>query len=288
MSISAFIKRYPVLTYFALTFLISWGLILLLIAFNGMPATTAEANAQLPVAILAMLGGPSISGLLLTGLVNGRPGYRELWARLLKWRVGVKWYAIALLTAPAVMLPVQYVMTLFSPVYQFGFLGPNGSSMVFLGVMSGILVGICEELGWFGFAIPKLRLRYNVLLTGLMVGVLWGAWHIMANDIWAIRTYSGDLNPTLYAVIAGISYLIGQLPPFRILMVWIYEQTGSLLVMMVMHFSLTACNISFASQTASGVQVLIYIFAQAAAMWGIAAAVVAANRVELSRQPRNN
>jgi len=126
------------------------------------------------------------------------------------------------------------------------------------------------------------------LATGLIVGVLWGAWHIMANDIWAIRTYSGALDPTLYAVLAGLSYLIGQLPPFRILMVWVYEQTGSLLVMMVMHSSLTACSISFASQTASGVQVLLYGFVIGAAMWVVAAAVVAANRMELSRQPRNN
>jgi membrane protease YdiL (CAAX protease family) len=286
-TIKAFIKRHPVATYFALTFTISWGAILVLIALNGMPATQEQAQAQLPVAIVAMLGGPSISGLLMIGLVNGRAGYRDLLARLFRWRVGLKWYAIALLTAPVVMLAVHFILSLFSPIYLLGFLaGPNGSSLLFLGIMSGIMVGICEELGWFGFVIPEMRRRYSVLATGLIVGVLWGAWHIMSNDIWAIRTYSGELNPTVYAILAGLSYLVGQLPPFRILMVWVYERTGSLLVMMVMHFSLTACSISFASQAASGVQVLIYGLAQAAAMWLVAAAVVLANGGSLSRQPQ--
>ncbi len=286
-SIKAFINNNPVLSYYILTFLISWGAILVLIALNGMPATMAEANAQLPVAILTFLGGPLTSGLLMTGLVHGRAGYRDLWSRMLKWRVGLKWYAIALLTAPLAMLPVQYVMMLFSPVYQFGFLGPEGSALLFMAIMSGIVVGICEEIGWFGFAIPLMRKQYSILATGLIVGVLWGAWHIMANDIWAIRTYTGELNPATYAVLAGLSYLIGQLPPFRILMVWIYERTGSLLVMMVMHFSLTACSIAFAPTLMSGWQVFIYSLSVAAAMWILAALLTAANHSEMLAKKAN-
>ena len=128
--------------------------------------------------------------------------------------------------------------------------------------------------------IPKLRLRYGILTTGLLVGVIWGAWHIMANDIWAIQTYSGGLNPVVYAVLSGISFLIGQLPPFRLLMVWVYENTGSLLVMMVMHFSLTACSIAFSPTSMSGWQVFIYSLSVAAAMWLVAGAVVWINKKE--------
>jgi hypothetical protein len=57
---------------------------------------------QLPIAILLMLVGPSAAGLLLTGIVYGRAGFRDLLSRLLKWRVSLRWYAIALLTAPGV------------------------------------------------------------------------------------------------------------------------------------------------------------------------------------------
>lgn len=276
-----FIKKTPVLSYFVLTFLISWGLILVLISINGMPATVAEAQAQLPLTIIVFLSGPFFSGLLMIGLVDGREGFRDLLSRLFKWRVSLFYYAVALLTAPLVFASVHYLLSFVSPVYSPGFLGPNQQSLVLLSIMSGIVVGICEEIGWFGFAIPKLRLRYNILTTGLLVGVIWGAWHIMANDIWAIRTYAGGLNPMVYAVLAGVSFLIGQLPPFRILMVWVYEKTGSLLVMMAMHFSLTACSIACSPTSMSGWQVFIYSLSIAAAMWLIAGAVVWANRREI-------
>ena len=279
MKISTLLKRYPVLSYFSLTFLISWGAILVLIAINGMPVAVEEAQAQLPVAILGMLLGPAFSGLLMIGLVNGRAGYRDMLARLFKWRVGIKWYAIALLTAPLVFVVSHFILSRFSPVYRPGFFtAPDSSSLIMLGVMSAIVVGISEELGWFGFAIPEMRRRHSVLATGLFVGVIWGAWHIMGNDIWAIRTYSGDISPPLYAVLYGLSFLIGQLPPFRILMVWAYERTGSLLLMMLMHFSLTACSITFSPTEISGLRVVFYSLAVGAAMWVVMFVILRAQK----------
>lgn len=278
-----FIEKNQILLYFVLTFLLSWGLILILIAFNGMPVNVAEAQAQLPFTIMVFLSGPLISGLLMIGLVDGKKGFSDLISRILKWRIGVGWYAVALLTAPLVFVAVHFLLSIASPVYSPGFLGPNGTSLVLMSIMSGLMVGFCEEIGWFGFAIPRLRLRYGILATGLLVGVIWGAWHIMANDIWAIRTYSGGLNPAVYAVLSGISFLVGQLPPYRVLMVWAYEKTGSLLLMMVMHFSLTACSIAFSPTSMAGWQVFIYSLSVAAAMWLIAGAIVWINREEILR-----
>ena len=275
-----FIRNHQILLYFILTFSISWGLILVLIAINGMPGTVADAQAQLPFTIMVFLSGPLISGLLMIGLIDGKKGFNDLISRLLKWKIGVVWYAFALLTTPLVFVAVHYLLSLVSPIYTPGFLGPNGTTLLLMSIMSGIMVGFCEEIGWFGFVIPKLRLRYGILTTGLLVGVIWGAWHIMANDIWAIQTYSGGLNPVVYAVLSGISFLIGQLPPFRLLMVWVYENTGSLLVTMVMHFSLTACSIAFSPTSMSGWQVFIYSLSVAAAMWLVAGAVVWINKKE--------
>ena len=269
------IKKNPVISYFILTFIISWGGILILIAINGMPATEAEAQAQLPLAIMTFLLGPCISGLVMIGIVHGRAGYRNLVSRMFKWRVSVAWHAIALLLAPAVFVAAHFILSLFSPVYLPGFMtAPDSSALIFLGIMSGIMVGILEELGWFGFAIPEMRKRKSPLAVGLSVGIIWGAWHIMTNDIWAIKTYSGEIPTVLYAVISALSFLIGQLPPFRILMVWAYERTGSLFLMMVMHFSLTACAITFAPSAMTGWQVFIYSMTVAAVFWVIAAAVI--------------
>ena len=273
------IKNFPVLSYFIFTFLISWGAILVLIAINGMPNTVAEAQAQLPLAIMTFLLGPFISGLVMIGLVHGPDGCRDLWSRMLKWRVSLVWYAVALLLAPVVFASTHFVLSLFSPVYIPGFMtAPDGHALILLGIMSGIIVGVLEEVGWSGFAIPEMRKRYSPLMVGLIVGIIWGAWHIMANDIWAIKTYSGEIPAANYAILSGLSFLIGQLPPFRILMVWAYERTGSLFLMMVMHFSLTACSITFSPTAITGWEVFIYSLAVATLFWVIAAAIILADQ----------
>ncbi len=100
-TIKAFITRHPVPTYFALTFAISWGGFLLVIGGpGGFPGTSGQIDPLFPFVVLAMLAGPSVAGILLTGLVDGRAGLREFLSRLLKWRVGARWYAVALLPAP--------------------------------------------------------------------------------------------------------------------------------------------------------------------------------------------
>ncbi len=120
-TVKAFIARRPVATYFALTFAISWGGILLVIGrAGGIPAGKEQFEAWLPAAIPALLGGPSIACLLLTALLEGKSGLRHLLSRLLTWRVGVRWYAVALLAAPIVMLAELLALSLFSPAFLPG------------------------------------------------------------------------------------------------------------------------------------------------------------------------
>jgi len=68
----------------------------------------------LPIAVAVMIAGPSISCLLLTGLIYGRAGFRDFSSRLLKWRASPRWYAVALLIAPALMMTVFLALSSFS------------------------------------------------------------------------------------------------------------------------------------------------------------------------------
>src|SRR5512135_690797 len=96
--IHTFIKNHPVLSYYVLVFVISWGgMLLFLVRPYGIPATPEEANRLILTALLILFAGPSLSGLLMTGLVRGREGYRDLGRRLFKFRIGAIWYAVALL-----------------------------------------------------------------------------------------------------------------------------------------------------------------------------------------------
>jgi uncharacterized protein len=86
-TIKTFIKSRPVLTYFALTFAISWCGVLLAIGGPGrIPGTPDAFAALLPFVGLAMMAGPPVAGILLTGLSGGRAGFREFLSRLLRWR----------------------------------------------------------------------------------------------------------------------------------------------------------------------------------------------------------
>ena len=270
------------LIYYALTFAISWGGILLVIGGpGGIPATPKQFERLLPFMFLPMLAGPSVAGILLTGLVHGRAGLREFLSRLLRWRVGARWYAVALLTAPLLM-----TASLLALLPTFGLLLPgivttnDKASLLLVGMAAGLGAGIFEELGWTGFAIPKLRLRYGVLTTGLIVGVLWGAWHFLVN-VWSSGDSSGALSLALF--LPSFLFSVGVLPAYRVLMVWVYDRTGSLLVAMLMHLSLATGNIIFVPLAISGVPFVTWVFILTAALWVVVAAVAVANGGQLSR-----
>ncbi len=119
-SIKAFIKSHPLLSYFALTFAISWGGFLIVAGSGGIPGTREQFETPLPIAVLAMLAGPSVAGILLTSLLYGRAGLRNLLTRMTRWQVGARWYAIALLTAPLLMMTVLLPLWLLSPEFLLG------------------------------------------------------------------------------------------------------------------------------------------------------------------------
>ena len=143
-TVSVFIKRHALLTYYALTFAISWGAVLGMMGLTDIPTTKAQIEAMLPVAIVAKLLGPSLSGLLLIGLVDGKAGLRDLRSRLGRWRVGARWYALALLLAQLIILAVLMALALISPAYLPGiFTRDDKLARLFLGLVSAVVTGIC-------------------------------------------------------------------------------------------------------------------------------------------------
>ena len=283
-TMKAFITRCPAATYFALTFAISWGGVLLVIGGPGkIPGTTEQAERLLPFVVLAMLPGPAVAGLLLTGLVHGKAGLRDLLSRMLRWRVGGRWYAVALVGAPVLVTAVLLALSLTSPAFLPGiYTSDDKATILLISIAYGLGAGFFEELGWTGFAVPRLRLRHGVLATGLIVGILWGVWHFITN-FWGSGNSSGALS--LAAFLPAQLFAVGALPAYRVLMVWVYDRTGSLLVAMLMHASFTASWLIVMPVGISGVPFLTWYLVWTAALWVIVAAVAVANGWHLSRQP---
>ena len=284
-TIKAFVKSHPVASYFALAFAISWGGVLTAVGVGpgGILATPQQSEMLFPFVYLAMLVGPSAAGIVLTGLLHGRAGLGDLFARMRRWRVGARWYAVALLTAPLLYMAVLLGLSLASPVFLPGiFASEEKVALLLFGIAVGLGAGFFEELGWTGFAVPTLlRRRHGVLGTGLTVGVLWGAWHFLTT-FWGSGTTSGALSLAIF--VPGVLFAAGILPAYRVLMGWVYERTGSLLVAMLMHASLTA-SMLILGPLATGAALATYILVLAAALWIIVGAVALANGGHLTPQP---
>jgi hypothetical protein len=275
-TIKAFIKSHPVLTYFTLTFAISWGGMLLLILAGG--------SGGIPM--LAWVAGPPLAGILLTGLLYGRAGFRDLLTRMARWRVGARWYAVALLTTPLYLTAILLAFSLSSPELLPRILtASDKASLLLFGIGWGLIGGgLLEELGWTGFAVPTLlRQRYGVLSTGLLVGVPWGVLHFLA--FFYLGRPSAAIPLAIFVPLDFFISVVG-LTAFRVLMVWVYERTGeSMLLAMLMHASYTACALILTPLALAGVAFLAVTFAGAAVLWVFVAAVALANHGHLTRQP---
>ena len=232
MDNESFLKRHSVLIYLVLAFGIAWGGILFVVRDTTFPATSNEIARVVPFVFLAMLAGPSIAGVLMAWRVDGKLGLRDLAARLLRWRVDARWYA-ALLITPLLLIGILTVLSTVSPAFLPKIVTANDKSAVLTVALAvGLMAGFFEELGWTGFAIPKLQLKHSALATALLFGPIWMLWHLLA-DFWGGYESFG----TLY--FAHVLLWLVALVAYRVLIVWVYNNTSSLMLAMLMHASFT-------------------------------------------------
>ena len=274
---SALFKRRPVLSYFVLTFLVSWGGVLILGSPYGMPTTVEQFQEVWPIVFIPYFLAPALAGLLMTALVSGRAGLGALLTRLLRWRAGIRWYAVALLTAPLLVGLTGLVLSLGSRDFLPGVvMAQDKMGMILRGIVVGLLFGgLLEELGWTGFAVPRYRQSHSLLSTGLVVGGLHGLWHVLPT-YWATGNESGALS--LPDFIPPLFFYAGVLPAYRILMVWVHDHTQSLLLAMLMHASLTASAPWILLPAVTGASLVIYYLVLIAATWLVVAWVLSGRR----------
>jgi len=202
-SLNVFLKRYALLLFFPLTYLLSWWSILVPQAAGGI----------LP-------HGPAFAALILVALSEGRAGLAAWWKRITNWRVSWVWYLIA----PALMLAFQLGgaglnLLMGSPLHPIEW--ANFWSFVLLLVFLG---GQWEELGWTAYALPKLQERFadRPLLASVILGALRAIWHLPLMFSGAIPWY--DVLFLSFAMQFTIS--------------WLYNRThGSALIVILFHFT---------------------------------------------------
>jgi membrane protease YdiL (CAAX protease family) len=269
------VVRRPVLIYAVLTFAISWGGVVAAAGLRGFGSKNWAAESSFPLVVLAMLAGPTCASLTLTGFLEGTDGLRNLLADLRRWRVGLQWYVLALVPAPLLGAAALFALALTSPIF-----GQDKSVVLLAGVAAG-LTTVFEEIGWTGFAVSRLRQRHGIVSTGLMVGALWGAWHLL-QQLWIAGTYAAGIRLSVYVPLSFLSAVAG-LTAYRVLMVWVYDRTASLLLVTLMHASLTASSVFIFRPLAIGVPFLGYGWLFSAYLWILVAIVVFGGDVERRR-----
>ena len=276
LKIKAFVKRHPVLVYYALVFAISWGCILIVLGPGGFLGTSVTTQTQLFVGGPISLLDPSISGVLLTGLIYGKPGLRLLLSRLLKWRVMAGWYALVFLIAP-VLTTISLLALSITPAIVTA---EDKVGMLFSGIALGFFSSpFFEELGWTGFATPELRKRFSVLETGLIMGLLWGVWHFPIFS--ASARDSTSLPPALFMAVLLFSWLL----PYRVLMVWVYDHTKSLLLSILMHVPLIVGQFVLWPSDSTSAQIVSGTLVFTATLWALVVLVFAVGRGSLKARP---
>jgi membrane protease YdiL (CAAX protease family) len=165
---------------------------------------------------------PTISALILSGIIGGIKGIGNLLKGFLKWKISFKWYlaAFILMIGPLIFTGIYILLGGSTP-------GPPVEltiSLVLFNLLFTLLSGpLSEEAGWRGFALPRLESRYSALVASLILGVVWACWHL-----------------PLYLVESRIPFYIffALVLVITILMTWGYNNTnGSLLITVIFHFS---------------------------------------------------
>jgi len=238
------------LVFFLLTFVLSWSLwIPAALASHGLLAFPLSPN------LTSFLGvfGPTLAALILLAVTEGKQGLNALLRRLLFWRVGLHWYGFVLLW-PAVLSLASSGLAML-----FGAPPPDLAHPPILGTTSfpeelragGFLLlvpvlffqqfflgsAMGEELGWRGYALPGLLARHSALVASLVLGVLWGLWHL------PLFLTQGDTRASL-----PFGWFLIGIVMTTILFTWVYNHTqGSLLLALLFHTSIALTNLFLSS-----------------------------------------
>ena len=232
---STIMERYSLPAYLILTPLLSLAIALFL------PLLTVA------IALLLILI-PAALAILLTTLAEGRKSAAELLKKLFQWRVGLKWYIVALVIPVGIILASCVLAFLLGWIPNIQIRVPTLAQLISNFVLI-LLVAILEELGWRGYALPRLLARRSPLSSALLIGIAWGILHIGIGLL--------DGRPWLPTFLAPLG--------LSIVLTWLFMHTrGSLAMAMLFHFMMD-----------SSPQFLLYGLTIAQATWSQAMVILA-------------
>jgi membrane protease YdiL (CAAX protease family) len=210
-----------------LSYLVFWGPL----AFFKIPAASFVRGATGPVWALALyiIGGfvPSLVAVFLTWKHQGAAGLRQLGRRMIQFNIGWRWYLAAVAVVIFSVAAQLVMIRLFGQTFPMPlFLAQLGSVVPLL-----ILGPLSEEIGWRGYALERLQTKWNALVSGLIVGLVWGLWHLPL--FFMLGTSQRELAIPFGGFLAGLMAV-------SILFTWLHNNThGSIWTAIFFHWIYT-------------------------------------------------
>lgn len=210
--------------FVALVFALTWAVWLAVARLAG-PGLTGVFGGTGPLFLLGVFS-PALVAIALTAREHGRPGVSRLIARIGRWKVDARWYVFAIVFMPATKLLAAIIHRAATGAWP-----PFGETR-WLVMLGGILISTWvqagEEIGWRGYALPRLAQHLGLGGAALLVGVVWALWHLPLFYLQGSGS-AGQSFPLYLLHVMALS----------VVMTWLYWRTnGSLLLVMVMHASI--------------------------------------------------
>lgn len=224
----ALLRRSPLVAYFVLSYTWTW-----LCWWAAFAASPGRLSPLLSAGTLAMLGqfGPFVAASAVSWMMGGRRAIRELLGRMVRWRGGPTWLAVALLLIPATMAAAIWLYA-----YLIGMTGSlrlrdSWWTLPAHFIYTLLLCGpLGEEPGWRGFALPRLQDRYGPVTASVVLGLLGAGWHL---PLWWL--YPPPCSFPLF--VAGAVLL-------TILFTWLFNHTGEgALSALIFHASMNTASV---------------------------------------------
>ena len=212
------------LKFFSLTYLASWMLWIAAAAILRGDAPQSLGFRAIG-GFLYLLGvfAPAFVALALTARADGREGTLALLGQTVKWSVGARWYVFAVIYMVAVKVGVAIVYRIATGAWPT--FGQTPLYIMAAALVFSTPTQAGEEIGWRGYALPRLSARLGLSSASVALGVIWASWHLPFFFL-SGTDKSGQSFPVYLLSVTALSVAIA----------WLYWRTnGSLLLTMLMH-----------------------------------------------------
>lgn len=237
--IKQLMQRHPLIFYFFLAYAFSWIVTIpvLLSTWNIIPGDyTVGLYAKQWV-------GPALAAIIMIRVTEGENGIYRLRQRNRQWRAGWPWYLLIFLGIPVlILLGIILQPGVLANISAFDFRVLGNYPLFFFGIFFG--TGLPEEIGWRGFALPRMQQRFGPLWSSVLLGTMWAFWHVLS---FLLPAHGGGPGVNLIVSVINFVVFYGMVVALTIIFTWVFNRTqGSILIASLLHTAIDAPQLVWA------------------------------------------